>query len=101
MNGLRKFKKLAGAAGGFLIVVAFAGAIHSANLWFSHSLYSRDAMDDANRFERELKEYVSTAGSSLTASSATGSGLRSSIDTWKMPGAVEDSPLVSFPAYIE
>ena len=95
MNGLRKFKKLAGAAGGFLIVVAFAGAIHSANLWFSHSLYSRDAMDDANRFERELKEYVSTAGSSLTASSATGSGLRSSIDTWKMTGAVEDSPLVS------
>lgn len=55
--GLRRFRSLAGVLGGFLIVVAFAGAIHAANLLFSHALYSRDALETAQRIAWELPNF--------------------------------------------
>ena len=40
-----------------MIVVAFAGAIHAANLLFSHALYSRDAVETAKRITWELPNF--------------------------------------------
>ncbi|WP_293724493.1 bifunctional diguanylate cyclase/phosphodiesterase [Stappia sp.] len=54
---MRQFRSLAGVLVGFLIVVAFAGAIHAANLLFSHALYSRDAVETAQRIAWELPNF--------------------------------------------
>ncbi|WP_208979117.1 putative bifunctional diguanylate cyclase/phosphodiesterase [Stappia stellulata] len=97
---MRNIGKLAGVFAGFMIVVTFAGAIHGANLWFSHSLYARDAMDAATRFERELQDYIKTAGGSTANSSAVRSGLRSSIDTWNSDAPDSEMPYVA-PAKLE
>ncbi|SDU27253.1 bifunctional diguanylate cyclase/phosphodiesterase [Stappia sp. ES.058] len=100
MKDVRNFRKLAGVFAGFMIVVAFAGAIHGANLWFSHSLYARDAMDAARRFDRELQDYIKTAGGSQAEESAASTGLRSSIDTWDTTAAGDAKPYFA-PAKLE
>jgi diguanylate cyclase (GGDEF)-like protein len=100
MKDVRNFRKLAGVFAGFMIVVTFAGAIHGANLWFSHSLYARDAMDAAIRFERELQDYVKTAGQSMSETAAAGTGLRTSIDTWETQSSDGDTPYIA-PAKLE
>lgn len=82
-GGLRHLYSVAGGLAGFLIVIAFAGAIHVTNLLFSHALYSRDAAQTAKRITWELRDALTgeAAQSSPTAPVAeTATGLRPSLD---------------------
>lgn len=57
-GGLRSFRTLLGITTGFTVVLGFASAIHTANVFFSQAIYTRDAQEATRRIERDLQEYM-------------------------------------------
>jgi diguanylate cyclase (GGDEF)-like protein len=55
---LRNIRSVAGLLFGFSVVIAFAIAIYTANVFFSNALYIRDAREAAKRISWELGEYL-------------------------------------------
>jgi diguanylate cyclase (GGDEF)-like protein len=99
MGGLRNFRTLLGILTGFTVVVGFAAAIHTANVFFSQAIYTRDAQEATRRIERDLQDYMQQRridAAEQNSKPLAEQPLRLSIDSLEGDRAARRAPAIRF-----